>query len=63
MNTPTAREEADATRSLINVKATGIDPFHAEMFKVDLPTSVGVFVPFSMKCWNENKYQKIGGRV
>ena len=48
---------------LKNDKATGIDAIHAEMLNVDLPTSVGILCPFSMKCGNEKKYQKIGKRV
>ena len=42
VNTPAVRGVADAVRSLKNGKATSIDAIHAEMLKVDLPTSAGV---------------------
>ena len=42
VNTPTVREVVESLRSLKNDKATGIDAIHAEMLKVDLPTSVRV---------------------
>ena len=46
VNTPTVREVAEAIRSIKNSKATGIDAIHADMLKVDLPTSVVVLSPF-----------------
>ena len=63
MNKTTVKEVKDAIRSLKNGKATGVDAIPAEMLKVDLPTSVGILPPFSMKCGNAKKYQKIGRRV
>ena len=62
VNTLTFRDSG-RHQILKNGKATGIDAIHAEMLKVDLLTSVGVFYHYSMRFWNENKYQKIGGRV
>ena len=56
----TVKEVKDAIRSLKNCKATVIKAIYAEMLNVDLPTSVGVLPPFSMRCGNTKKYQKIG---
>ena len=55
VNTPTAREVEDTIRSLKNGKATGIDAIHAEILKVDLPTSVGVFCPFFNEVWEREE--------
>ena len=55
VGTPTVKEVKDAIRSLKNGKATGIDAIHAEMLKVDLPTSVGVLSPFFNEVWEREE--------
>ena len=54
-DTPTVKEVEDAIRSLKNGKVTGIDAIHAEMLKVDLPTSVGVLSPFFNEVWEREE--------
>ena len=41
--------------ALKNVKATGIDAIHAEMLKVELPTSVEVLSPFFNEVWEREE--------
>ena len=55
MDTPMVKEVKDAIRSLKNGKATGIDAIHAEMLKVDFPTSVGVLSPFFNEMWKHEE--------
>ena len=61
--TPTVKEIKDAIRSLKNGKSTEIDAIHADMLKVEFPTSFRTFPPFSITFGNTKKFQKIGGRV
>ena len=61
VGTPTVKEVKDAIRSLKNGKA--LTQFMQRCSRLTCQHLLESFPPFSMKCGNVKKYQKIGGRV